>query len=109
MAIKNCGKKFIHTKKERKEKKNILKKYFRALWKNIFKFFIIAEFICDSSQIYLSLMNIYDKQKREDIKKVFFKSKKKGKEVQYSLNLTCPSYKKDCVLKNLELETYVYN
>ena len=36
-------------------------------------------------------------------------SLKKGKEVLYSLNLTCPSYKKDCVLKNLELETYVYN
>lgn len=34
-------------------------------------------------------------------------SVKKGKEVLYSLNMTCPSYKKECVLKHVELEKYV--
>jgi len=69
MAIKNSGKNLFIQKK-------YLEEIFSCALENIFKFFIIAEFICDSSQIYLSLMNIYDKQKRE---KRFFK-RKKGEE-----------------------------
>ncbi len=32
---------------------------------------------------------------------------KRGKEAIYSLNLLCPAYNKECVLKYLELENYV--
>jgi predicted transcriptional regulator len=32
---------------------------------------------------------------------------KKGKEVLYSINLLCPAYNRECVLKHIELEKYV--